>query len=298
MPSVIPFEPGLGDPIVALWRALHPDWTWLDDPEMPAKMFNPSEYFERIGYVVQREGAVIASVFATCSRDAAWPRNRHIHVEARPEDIAAKWLDPLLAGFADADREHPDTWHVASPPEAFWPVLVPLLEAAGFAFHASSMLMEWEGCGVSVPDLSPVRLERYAGGNPEVDKAIVELHNRSYRRSRLTPPARLELLWKPWPGLTAHEFAVALDANRVVGYAEWLVTGGKPYISSVVAARSHWGTPVGAAVGIKAMAILVELGHRKIESSVFSNNAASMKLHLKHGWRVAAEQARTYVRKL
>jgi hypothetical protein len=31
---------------------------------------------------------------------------------------------------------------------------------------------------------------------------------------------------------------------------------------------------------------------------VVSTNAPSMKLHLKHGWRVAAEQTRTYVRKL
>ena len=46
------------------------------------------------------------------------------------------------------------------------------------------------------------------------------------------------------------------------------------------------------------MEILIELGYRKMESSVLSTNAASMKLHLKHGWRAASEHARTYVRAL
>src|SRR5580700_1681999 len=117
MPSVIPFEPNLADSVVALWRTLHPDWKWIDDPETRAKTLEPSEFFERIGYVVQREGNVIASVFGTCSRDNMWPRNRYIHIEARPEDIAVDWLDPLLACFADADREHPDTWHITTPSE-------------------------------------------------------------------------------------------------------------------------------------------------------------------------------------
>jgi RimJ/RimL family protein N-acetyltransferase len=298
MLSVIPFEPRLADPVIALWRALHPEWKWFDDPETRAKAFEPSEFFERIGYVVQRGDHVVASVFGTCLRDNNWPRNRYLHIEARPEDIAADWLGPLFAGFVDVDREHPDTWHVANPPEASWPVLVPLLTAAGFVHRSSSIRMEWEGDSVTLPDPNPARFERYAGGNPDMDKAITDLHNRSYRPSRLTPPARPEHLWEPWPGLTAREYVLAVEEDRLVGYAEWFVTDGKPYINSLVAARSHWGTPVAAGVGIKAMQILIELGHRKIESSVFSTNAPSMKLQLKHGWRVAAEQARTYVRML
>jgi RimJ/RimL family protein N-acetyltransferase len=298
MASVIPFEPNHADSVAALWRAVHPDWTWLDDPEMRAKMFEPSATFERIGYVVQRGSAVIATVFGSCALDPTWPRNRYINIEAQPEEIAADWLDPLLAGFVAADREHPGTWHVANPLEPLWPVMVPLLEAAGFMLHSSSMRMQWEGDSVAVPDPSPARFVRYAGGNPAIDEAIVGLHNRSYRSSRLMPPWSLENLWQPWPGLTLREYVLAMEQDRLVGYAEWFVMDGKPCINSFVAARSHWGTSVGAAVGTRAMQILVELGHRKIESSVVSTNAPSMKLHLKYGWRVAAEQARTYVRKL
>ena len=109
-----------------------------------------------------------------------------------------------------------------------------------------------------------------------MDKAIVELHNRSYRSSRLMPPWGVENLWQSWPGLTLREYVLAMEQDRLVGYAEWFVVDGKPCINSFVAARSHWGTPVGAAVGTKAMQILVELGHRKIESSVVSTNATLM----------------------
>src|SRR5580658_7847548 len=99
--SVIPFEPQLAEPVATFWRALHPEWTWLDDPETRAKAFAPSEFFERVGYVAQRGSEVVASVFGTCSQDKSWPRNRYIHIEVRPEDLAADWLDPLLASFVD-----------------------------------------------------------------------------------------------------------------------------------------------------------------------------------------------------
>jgi RimJ/RimL family protein N-acetyltransferase len=299
MYHVIPFEPDLAEPVLAFWRNLHPDWKWLDDPETRARAFEAGEAFERTGYVVRCDDNVIASVFGACLRDEGWPRNRYIHIEARPEDIAIDWLGPLLTGFRDADLGRPGTWQIISPPQASQPVLVPLLEAAGFAYRMSSIQMQWEGDSVTVPDPSPAHFERYAGGDPQMDRAICDLHNRAYRPARVTPPARHEDLWKPWPGLQTREYVLALERGSLVGYAEWFVVDGSPpYINSFVAARSHWGTAVGAAVGIKAMEILIELGHRKMESSVLSTNAASMKLHLKHGWRAASEQARTYVRAL
>ena len=297
MCRVSPFEPGFSQSVLALWRELHPDWTWLDDPESRELAFAPSPSFERAGYVVHRGDALIGSVFGACSKEET-PRNRYIHIEARPEDLAMAWLGPLLASFYDLDRAQPGTWHIANPPETSWPVLVPLLEASGFSHRMSSIQMHWEGDAVTVPDPSPARFERYDGGNPDMDRAICDLHNRAYRASRVTPPVTQENLWKPWPGLEKREYVLALEGDRLVGYAEWFVTDGTPWVNSFVAARSHWGTPIGAAVGVKAMQILIELGHRKLESSVRSNNAASMKLHLKHGWRRGAEQMRTYVRTL
>jgi hypothetical protein len=299
MTTVVPFERSRIGQVVALWRLLHPDWTWLDNPEKRDKIFESSDAVERIGYVIQREDAVIASVFGACWQDKTWPRNRFIHIEARPEDMAAEWLGNVLASFIDADRGQPDTWHVADTTEILLPVLAPLLHAAGFVHHSIVMQTEWSGESVTVVDPRPVRLERYAGGDREIDRAIVDLHNRSYRFSRLVPPADLAGLWKPWLGLEVREFVLAVENYRLVGYAEWLVTDGKPYINSLVAARSHWGTAVASALGTQAMQILLELGHHKIRSSdVRSNNAASLRLQQRFGWKVASERAHTFVRKL
>jgi hypothetical protein len=68
----------------------------------------------------------------------------------------------------------------------------------------------------------PARLKRYAGGNLDIDQAIVDLHDRSYRRSRLGPPLDFGSLWKSEPGLSAREYVLAMEDDRVVGYCEWL----------------------------------------------------------------------------
>lgn len=293
---LLPYEARFDEQTIALWRTLHPDWTWLNEPETVAKAFELDEH--RLGYAVQREGTVIGTVFGSCARDATWHRNRYIHIEAQPEDLSADWLAPALASFAEADRGRPDTWHVASPVEAQWPILCSLLEALGFTLHSSMMTMEWTGEKVTLTDPGTARLDRYTGGNPEIDQAIIDLHNRSYRAGRLTPPADIEYLWKTWPGLTAREYVLAWDEGRLVGYAEWFVYDDKPTMNSLVAARSHWGTSVAAAAGTKAMELMLELGYRTLQSSVISRNAASIKLQLRHGWRITKEQGRTYVCKL
>jgi hypothetical protein len=295
-PTLVPFAHRFQPDALALWRALHPEWTWYDDPEVAKMAFEVDEY--RAGFAALRGETLIGTVFGTVTKaDTGWPRNRYIQIEARYEDLDAAWILPALEAFATADAAHPETWHVASPAEKEWPRLSPLLARAGFTLHTRSMAMEWEGDTVEVVDASPIRFERYAGGNAEIDVAIVELHNRAYRAARLTGPANIEYLWKPWPGVTVREYVLARDGDRIVGYAELFVYEGKPCINSFVAARSHWGTPVGAAVGTKAMAILVGLGHRKLFSSVNASNAASMKLHMKHGWRIVTEQSRSYVRR-
>ena len=299
MTAVFPFERSHADQVAALWRLLHPDWTWLDNPEERDKiLFESSDAVERINYVVQREDAVIASVFSICSRDKTWPRNRFISIEARPEDMAAEGASNVLASFIDADRGQPDTWHVVTTTDSLSPVLAPLLDAAGFVHHSNVMQMEWSGESVTLVDPSPARLERYAGGNQEMDNAIVDLHNRSYRPSRMVPPVDVARLWKPWLGQEVREFVLALEKDRLVGYAEWAVTDGKSYINSLVVARSHWGTAVARAIGLKTMQILLVLGHDKIGSAVRSNNAASLRLHLKNGWKAASEPIYTFVRKL
>jgi GNAT superfamily N-acetyltransferase len=299
MASASAFEPGDTDEVAALWRSLHPDWTWLDDREyLPLFFERQDNAFEQIRYVVRCRKDVIATVFARCSRQSNWPPCRTINIETRPENIAAEWLDPILASFVDSDRGRPDMWHVTSLPMALSPHAAPLLEASGFVRHSSQMIMEWSGEAVMVVDPSPARLQRYAGGDRETDRAIVDLHNRSYRQWRLVPPADIESLWQSWPGLEAHEFVLALENDRLVGYSTWVVTAGEPWISDHAAARSHWGTGVASAVGTKAMQILLERGYRLIKAAVRSTNAPALRLHRKFGWRVGHECAQTFVRKL
>jgi GNAT superfamily N-acetyltransferase len=310
MTSVVPFEPNRANQVLALWRRLHPDWTWLNTPEVLDQILETDDAVERICYVVQKQDGVIASVFSTCWRDRTWPRNRFIQIEARPADLPAAWLDIALASFVDADRGQPDIRHVANQTEILMPVLAPLLEAAGFVRYASVMQMEWRGESVTVPDSGPAHIECYAGGDLDIDRAIVDLHNWAYRPAHLVPPADLERLWKPRLGVETREYVLAMEnGGRVVGYAEWLVRDGNapvinssdgnaPAINSIVVARSHWGTAVAAAVLTRAMQILLERGHTKIESWIRSNNAASMRLARKLGWKVASEKANTFVRKL
>ena len=304
MISVVSFGPSHIDSVVTFWRLLHPDWTWLENSEEKAKLFGSRNGGESIDYVVQRDGTVVASVFSKfsgdkmVSLDKSVPRNRFIIIDARPADVSSEWLDIVLASLVEADRGQSDIWHVANATEVLSPVLAPLLEEAGFVRHSSLMRMEWSVDCVIVTDPSPAHLERYAGGDPDIDRTMVDLHNSSYRASRLAPPATLERLWNPRPGLEAHEFVLARENHRIVGYSEWSVVDGEAWISSYAAARSHWGTAVGSAVGTKAMQVLVEVGHNKINSTVRSNNTASMRLHLKYGWKVASVSAHTFVRKL
>jgi hypothetical protein len=297
MISVFPFDRGYSDQVLALWRLLHPDWRLLEDRAEFHKFVESGDAVERIGYVVQRADAVIASVFGTCARDRNWARTRFLRIEVRPEDIAAAWLDPVLASFIEVDQGQPDTWHVVNVAEPLSLVLAPLLESAGFAAHCSRLQMEWSGDSITVEDPSPARLERYAGGDRDIDRSIVDLRNRCFRPWRLEMPVALEDVWPPLADQDAHEFVLALENDCLVGFSEWYVIDGEPWLSSS-GSSSPWGTAVGGALGTKTMQILLGLGHRKLNSIIRSNNTASMRLHLKFGWKVAHEVHQIFVRRL
>jgi GNAT superfamily N-acetyltransferase len=295
--SVISFDPSHEAGVISLWRALHPDWTWLDDPAQAAQAFKPRDGLERIRYVIERDGAVIATAFASRALDTGWPRNRSVRIDARLQDIDASWLGSVLASVAEADRDQPDTWHVVSAEPSLSSVLGPLLEAEGFVLSYTVWRIEWSGVSVNAVDPSPLRFECYTGGSREIDRAIVDLHNRSYRTARPKPPADIETLWTPYPGAEKRGFVLAIDDDRVVGFAEWSV-GAEAWVTSFVVARSHWGRAIGAVMGAKVMQVLVSLGQRKMIASVRSTNTAIMRLWRDLGWQVASEMFTVFVRKL
>jgi RimJ/RimL family protein N-acetyltransferase len=206
------------------------------------------------------------------------------------------WLESVLGHVAEADRGHPGTWQIAVPPRELQDPLTPYLETAGFMYRSTTLRMGWEGERVTMVDATPVRLSGYAGGDPETDAAIVELHNRSY--GRLTPRADVESLWMRWDGLEAQEYVLAREGDRLVGYAQWRVTSGEAWVISLVVARSHWGTNVAPACGTRTMEHLLGLGYHKVFTNAVSTNAPTIDLHRRMGFRVVAEESRTFVRTL
>ncbi len=298
MAFVSAFAPSDTREIAALWRSLHPDWDWLDDPTRLPQLFERQETPERTGYVVRRCNAVIATVFATCSGDGNAPRRRIITIQTQPADIAAEWLDPILAAFAYADQERPHTWHVTSPAMALASAAAPLLEAAGFVRHSTQILMQWDNTPMAVVDPSPAHLQRYCGGDRDIDRAIVDLHNSAYGPSRMEPPINVDGLWNPSPGLLAHEYLLAWNDGRLAGLAEWFASHGIVAVEDLAVARSHWGTNLGATMLSAVMQLLSDLGYRRIKASVRSNNAAAMRLALSLGWKLDREWMQTFVRKL
>jgi ribosomal protein S18 acetylase RimI-like enzyme len=298
MAFVSAFAPSDTDEIVALWRSLHPDWAWLDDRARLLLLFERQDALERVGYVVRRRNAVIATVFATCSAGANEPQRRIITIQTQPADVAAEWLDPILASFADADRERPDMWQVISPAMALASAAAPLLEAAGFVRYSTQTFMLWHSAPMAVVDPSPAHLQRYCGGDRDIDRAIVDLHNRAYGPSRMDLPIDVNGLWNPSPGLLAREYLLAWDGGRLAGLAEWFAADGIVAVEDLAVARSHWGTSLGAAILSAVMQLLFELGYRHVKASVRSNNAAAMRLALSLGWKLDREWIQTFVRKL
>jgi len=296
MTTMVRFEAHMLDQVIATWQAMHPDWDWFGDESVRGSLLKLTD--NPLAFVVLENDKPVGTIIAYQLDEAPGPKNRFISIEARPEHIAGDDLVRFLGEVAAADRDHQsDLWHIVNVgPE--WSVAAAHFEKAGFVLHERSFSMEWTGDAIpaiALPDGAV--FEFYTGGQIEVDREIADLHARSYGHTRLVPPADPETLWKPWPGLEAREYVLCRENGRLVGYGEWFVTKGRATVNSFVAARSHWGTTVGAAVGIKAMERLFERGHRKMFSGVSSRNTPSMRLHLRYGWRVAEENCLRYVRK-
>jgi hypothetical protein len=219
--SVVPFERRHVDRVIALWRLLHPEWAWLDDPSAATEIFESRPDRELIRYVVERGDAVTATVFTSRGLDdTGWTRNRTMTLEARAEDIGADWLRTILRSLATVDRGSPGTRQVLNTQPNLSPLLRSLLEAEGFMRSFKLLRIEWSGGSVTVGDPGTIRFERYAGGSRDIDAAIVELHNRSFRAAR--PKLRIDLdrLWTPHATLQQREFVLAMEEERLVGYAE------------------------------------------------------------------------------
>jgi ribosomal protein S18 acetylase RimI-like enzyme len=295
MPSFIPYHAGIADQVADFWLSRHPDWKWLSDPEGRAKIMAEDDNHK--GFAVMDGKAVVGTMFSHLSKEEL--PNRFIMIEMAPELVTAEIVDHLLSSFTDVDREKGGIWQVAMLDEKQATALSPILENAGFILHDRSLRMEWDHDEVKLePPPAGTELILYTGGNPEYDQAIVDLHNRAYRPSRLTPGTEVEHLWpEAWPGLIAREYVLGFIDGKLGGYAEWMTTNDYALMNSLAVSRAYWGTSLAPAVGTKAMERMREAGFRSFRSGVSSRNAASIKLQERFGWKITVEESRRYVRK-
>jgi GNAT superfamily N-acetyltransferase len=175
-------------------------------------------------------------------------------------------------------------------------LLRPLLEPEGFSPSFKVLRIEWNGGSVTVADPGTIRFERYVGDSQRIDAAVVELHNRSFRAARPKPPISLDRLWMRHASLEHREFVLAVEEDRLVGYAEWRIDAGEAWIANYAVARSHWGTGIAGILCAKAMEAVLQHGHTKMAATIRSTNAAAMRQAQAFGWKIAAELSHTFVR--
>jgi hypothetical protein len=247
--SIVPLERHHVGRVVGLWRLRHPEWAWLKDPSAEAEILNPLPNRDLIRYVIKHHSRVIATVFTSQGlSDSDWSRTRIMMLETQPVDINADWVHAILDSLASADRERPGMRQVMNAQSDLLSILRPILDAEGFLPSFKVLRIEWHGDSVSVAQPCPFRFRHYTGGDRELDKAIIELRNRSSRAERSKPPIDVDGLGRRHATLQQREYVLALEADRLVGYAEWCIDAGEAWIACYAVARSHWGTAVAGAL--------------------------------------------------
>jgi Acetyltransferase (GNAT) family len=295
--SIVPLERCHVRQVIELWRQLHPQWIWLKDPSAETEILNPLPNRELIRYVVEHRSRVIATVFTSRALDdSGRNRARIITFETQAADINVDWVRAVFESLASADRERPGMRQVVNAQPNLIPLLRPMLDAEGFLPSFKVLRIEWCGDSVSVAQPYPLRFRHYAGGDRELDEAIVELRNRSFRAERSKPQIDVEGLTRRNATLQQREFVLALEADRLVGYAEWCIDAGEAWIACYAVARSHWGTAIAGILGAKVMDTVLRHGHTKMVAIIRSTNAPVMRHVQALGWTIAAEVSHTFVR--
>jgi hypothetical protein len=163
--SILPFERHHIGRVIKLWRLLHPDWCRLSYPSAATEILRKLPNREYIRFVVEHRGSIIATVFTSRGLDeSAWGRTRTIAIEAQATDGDADWVVKVLSSLASADSGRRGMIHLVNTQPNLSAILRPVLEAEGFSLSFKVLRIEWNGDTVDVPQPSPIRFRRYAGG--------------------------------------------------------------------------------------------------------------------------------------
>jgi hypothetical protein len=297
MTDLTPYDVSMAEEVSAFWQKLYPEWNGASNPAEINRILTSDRVIECV--TVRRDNRLIATVSCTRQKSPDGYSNIWISTTSEPGVLSASLQTELLRRFSDVDAEIPGTWHIISPRDRFPADLEAVLTEFGFKLDRMTREMEWTGDSVLLVDAGHLRVQNYNGGDPDIDRSIIDLHNRSYRSLRLVSQLDETNVWKPYTANQASRgIVICWDEDQMVSFAEWSVIDGQPIISSIVCARSHWGTATAAAAGTRAMQCLVDRGHRRILSYSSTRNAASHKLQLRFGWREVKVMNPIYVRKV
>jgi GNAT superfamily N-acetyltransferase len=297
--SILPFERHHIGQVIKLWRLLHPNWSWLSYPSAATEILRQLPNREYIRFVVEHRGSIIATVFTSRGLDeSAWGRTRTIAIEAQATDGNADWVVKSWVRLPVRTAGRRGMIHLVNTQPNLSAILRPVLEAEGFSVSFKVLRMEWNGDTVGVPQPSPIRFRRYAGGDRDLDGAIVDLHNCSFRTVRLKQPMDVEGLWRRHATLQRREFVLAMEAERLVGYAEWSIDADEAWIAYYAVARSHWGTGTARMLGTRVMEAALQHGYTRMAAITRSTNAAVMRQAHALGWTIASELSYTFTRRL
>lgn len=295
MAELIAYDESMLEKMSAFWSRVFPEWSGATDLEQVKQVVGKAD---NVDVSMLREGdSLTATAISTRQRAPDGSSNIWVSIACEPDRLSAADLKLLLARISGVDAELPNTWQIIALPDRLPEPLEQALAEEGFRLDRMTREMEW--CGDAVPLVDPegLRVQAYDGGDPAIDQAILDLHNRSYRALRLVSLMNPENVWRPYFGQKSRGMVICWDGSVLASFAEWGVLDDKPIITSIAAARSHWGTSAAAAAGTRAMQCLVDMGHRRLLTYASTRNTAAYKLHLRHGWREVRVVSPNYIRK-
>lgn len=296
MAELIAYDETMLERISAFWCKVFPEWPEAGDSEQTRQIVTKPENLD-VSLLCQN-GELIATAISMRQIAPDGSSNIWISVASEPAQLSAADLKLLLSRISGLDAELPNTWHIISLQERLPEPLELALAEEGFLLDRMTREMEWCGDAVPLADPGNLRIQEYDGGDAAIDQAILDLHNRSYRALRLVSQMSPQNVWRPYFGQKSRGMVICWDGDSMASFAEWGVLDDKPIVTSIVAARSHWGTSAAAAAGTRAMQHLLDMGYRRLLTYASTRNTAAYKLHLRYGWREVKVVSPVYIRKL
>jgi GNAT superfamily N-acetyltransferase len=160
-----------------------------------------------------------------------------------------------------------------------------LLSRFGFAEIDSEIRYERNLVGVQPRTPDPnFSLHEYRGGDPSLDRAILDLHRRAYRSHPCVAEITDSLLALRLANPDC-DYELMFNAGKLVGYASlWREKGGC-YIDNLLIAQRYWGSGASDNLVILLEGMAVRRGFAIAWAMCRSSNRPIIRLMDSHGFR-------------